>query len=30
VNYPYRSNEEGRDFLLGAPISAADKEKIAH
>ncbi|MGA2321354.1 MAG: amidohydrolase family protein [Solirubrobacteraceae bacterium] len=30
VDYPYPSNEEGRAFLLGAPISAADKEKIAH
>ena len=30
VDYPYSSNEEGRDFLLAAPISAADKEKIAY
>lgn len=30
VDYPYSSNEEGRAFLDGAPLSPADKEKIAH
>jgi uncharacterized protein len=30
VDYPYASNEEGREFLLTAPISSADKQKIAH
>lgn len=30
VDYPYSSNEQGRDFLLDAPISTTDKEKIAH
>ena len=30
VDYPYSDNEEGRDFMLGAPISAADRERIAH
>jgi predicted TIM-barrel fold metal-dependent hydrolase len=30
VDYPFAENEEGRDFMLGAPISAADREKIAH
>jgi predicted TIM-barrel fold metal-dependent hydrolase len=30
VDYPYSSSEQGRDFLLGAPISTTDKEKIAH
>lgn len=30
VDYPYSDNELGRDFLLGAPISPEDKEKIAH
>jgi predicted TIM-barrel fold metal-dependent hydrolase len=29
VDYPYSRNEEGRDFILGAPISAADREKLA-
>jgi Amidohydrolase/Metallo-beta-lactamase superfamily len=29
VDYPYSSNSEGRDFVLGAPISAADREKLA-
>jgi predicted TIM-barrel fold metal-dependent hydrolase len=29
VDYPYSSNEEGRDFVLGAPISEADREKLA-
>ncbi|MGH2884358.1 MAG: amidohydrolase family protein [Solirubrobacteraceae bacterium] len=28
VDYPYSSNEEGRDFALGAPISDADREKL--
>jgi predicted TIM-barrel fold metal-dependent hydrolase len=30
VDYPYSSNEDGRLFLDSAPISAADREKIAH
>jgi predicted TIM-barrel fold metal-dependent hydrolase len=30
VDYPYSSNREGRAFLEGAPISAADLGKIAH
>jgi predicted TIM-barrel fold metal-dependent hydrolase len=30
VDYPFSDNEQGRDFMLGAPISADDKEKIAH
>jgi uncharacterized protein len=30
VDYPYSSNAEGRDFLVDAPISEADREKIAH
>jgi predicted TIM-barrel fold metal-dependent hydrolase len=30
VDYPYSTNEEGRTFLDTAPISAADREKIAH
>ena len=29
VDYPYSSNSEGRDFVLGAPISEADREKLA-
>jgi uncharacterized protein len=29
VDYPYSSNEEGRDFVLHAPISQADREKLA-
>ena len=29
VDYPYSSNEEGRDFILGAPVSEADREKLA-
>ena len=29
VDYPYSSNSEGRDFVLGAPISDHDREKIA-
>ncbi len=29
VDYPYSSNAEGRDFVLGAPISDADREKLA-
>ncbi len=28
VDYPYSSNAEGREFVLGAPISEADREKI--
>ncbi len=30
VDYPYSSTSEGRDFVMGAPISEADREKIAH
>jgi predicted TIM-barrel fold metal-dependent hydrolase len=30
VDYPYSSNEEGRAFLDGAPVSQADREKIGH
>lgn len=30
VDYPYSDNEQGREFIDGAPISPADKEKIAH
>jgi predicted TIM-barrel fold metal-dependent hydrolase len=30
VDYPYSTNEEARAFIDGAPISPADKEKIAH
>ncbi len=28
VDYPYSSNAEGREFVLGAPISEADREKV--
>jgi uncharacterized protein len=30
VDYPYGDNNDGVEFLLGAPISEADKNKIAH
>jgi predicted TIM-barrel fold metal-dependent hydrolase len=30
VDYPYSSNEEGRAFIESAPISSADREKLAH
>ena len=30
VDYPYATNREGADFILGAPISEADREKITH
>jgi len=30
VDYPFSRNEEGRTFLDGLPVSAADKDKIAH
>ena len=30
VDYPYSNNEEGRAFLDAAPLSAADREKVAH
>lgn len=30
VDYPYAQNEEGRDFIAGAPISDTDREKLAH
>jgi predicted TIM-barrel fold metal-dependent hydrolase len=29
VDYPYSRNEEGRDFMLDAPISRLDREKLA-
>jgi uncharacterized protein len=29
VDYPYSRNEEGRDFILNAPISPADRESLA-
>lgn len=29
VDYPYSRNEDGRDFILGAPITQADREKLA-
>jgi predicted TIM-barrel fold metal-dependent hydrolase len=29
VDYPYSSNSEGRDFVLRAPISEGDREKLA-
>jgi uncharacterized protein len=29
VDYPYSRNEDGRDFMLGAPISQIDREKLA-
>ncbi len=30
VDYPYASMAQGRDFLNKLPVSAADKERIAH
>lgn len=30
VDYPFAQNEEGRDFIVGAPISDTDREKLAH
>ncbi len=30
VDYPFSSNAEGRDFILGASLSAADRHKLAH
>jgi uncharacterized protein len=30
VDYPFAQNEEGRDFIAGAPISDSDREKLAH
>ncbi len=30
VDYPYSDNEVGRDFILGAPISQSDRDRIAH
>jgi uncharacterized protein len=30
VDYPYAATTRGSEFLLGAPISGTDKEKIAH
>ena len=30
VDYPYASMMQGRDFLNKLPVSAADKERIAH
>ena len=30
VDYPFSDNEVGRDFILGAPISQSDRDRIAH
>ena len=30
VDYPFSSNQQARDFLLSAPISPLDRERIAH
>ena len=30
VDYPYASNERGRDFLNGVALSPADRAKLAH
>lgn len=30
VDYPYSANREGRDFLDRAPLTAVDRDKIAH
>ncbi len=30
VDYPYIAGDQARAFLENAPISPADKEKIAH
>ncbi len=30
VDYPFAQNDVGSDFILGAPISEADREKLAH
>ena len=30
VDYPFAQNQDGRDFMIGAPISEADREKLAH
>ncbi len=28
VDYPYSANQEGRDFIVHAPISTGDRERI--
>ena len=30
VDYPYGSMKEAREFLMNLPVSAADRERIAH
>lgn len=30
VDYPFASNEEGRDFITEAPIGDSDRDKLAH
>ena len=30
IDHPYQSMPEGRAFLAQLPVSAADKERIAH
>jgi hypothetical protein len=30
VDYPFARNEDGRDFIIGAPIDEPDREKLAH
>jgi uncharacterized protein len=30
VDYPFARNEEGRDFIIGAPIDDTEREKLAH
>lgn len=30
VDYPISETKEGSDFILGAPISASDRDKVAH
>ena len=30
VDYPVARNEDGRDFIVGAPIPDAEREKLAY
>jgi predicted TIM-barrel fold metal-dependent hydrolase len=30
VDYPFSTNEQGKDFLKGMPLSSDQVEKIAH
>ncbi len=30
IDYPYKENTAGREFLDSIPVSPADREKIAH